>query len=189
MPSNEPWRNPRAAPELDELRARVPAKSLIPAWFRAWWPAVLWAVVVFFASTDIFSSDNTSHIIVPLLHWLFPFLQAEQLEYAHHLIRKSAHFTEYFIFCLLLYRGIRAGQRGWRLSWGLYAWLIAAVYSMLDEVHQSFVASRTASPWDSLLDSTGAFFGLIVVFLFYGLRRGTREERTASEGGPYKTGS
>jgi VanZ family protein len=171
MPSNEPWRNPRPAPELGELRARVPVKSLIPPWVRAWWPALLWAIVLFTGSTDSFSSDNTSHIVVPLLRWLLPFLQAEQLEYAHHLIRKSAHFIEYFTFYLLVYRGMRAGKRGWRISWGASAWFIAAAYSVLDEVHQSFVASRTASPWDSLLDSTGAFFGLIIVFIFYRLKR------------------
>ena len=49
------------------------------------------------------------------------------------------------------------------------AWFNAAAYSALDEIHQSFVASRTASALDSLLDSTGALVALVVLFLFYRL--------------------
>jgi len=167
LSGSEPWRNPRPAPELEELRERVAAKSLIPAWLRAWWPAVVWGIIIFTASTDSFSSQQTAVIIWPILHLLIPSLTVPQFEFIHHIIRKTAHFTEYFIFFLLLFRGIRGGRPGWHWSWAFTAWFIAAAYSALDEIHQSFVASRTASPWDSLLDSTGAFMALFVVFLFY----------------------
>jgi VanZ family protein len=58
-----------------------------------------------------------------------------------------------------------------RFSWAAASLFIAAGYSALDETHQSFVASRTASVWDSLLDSTGAFVALLVVYLFFRLYR------------------
>jgi VanZ family protein len=102
-----------------------------------------------------------------LLRWLIPFISDDRIEAIHFFIRKSAHFSEYFVFYLLLYRAIRGGRNGWHWSWAFAAWFIAAAYSVLDEVHQSFVASRTASPWDSLLDSTGALVALVVLFLFY----------------------
>jgi len=82
------------------------------------------------------------------------------------LIRKSAHFTEYFVFCLLLYRGVRSGRIGWSLMWGFNAFFIAAGYSVLDEIHQSFVPSRGPSAYDSLLDSTGAFVALVMIWLW-----------------------
>ena len=167
MSTSEPWRNPPPAPNLDEVRYRVPPKSLPPPWLIAWLPALLWAVVIFLASTDTFSAYHTGRYIEPALRWLFPFLSAHSVELLHAFIRKGAHFAEYFIFYLLLYRGIRAGRAGWHWSWAFYAWFIAAAYSALDEIHQSFVASRFASPWDSLLDSTGAFAALLVLFLFY----------------------
>jgi VanZ family protein len=44
---------------------------------------------------------------------------------------------------------------------------IAALYSALDEFHQTFVASRGPSAWDSLLDSTGALVALFTVFFLY----------------------
>jgi VanZ family protein len=171
MPSSEPWRNPRPAPSLDEVRHRVPPKSLIPVWLRAWWPALLWGVVIFTASTDTFSSAHTGTVIGAILRWFAPSLSDTTFEIVHHYIRKSAHFTEYFIFYTLLYRGIRGARVGWHWSWAFAAWFIAAGYAALDEIHQSFVASRQASAWDSLLDSCGALFALFVLYLIYRHRR------------------
>lgn len=174
MSGQEPWRNPRPAPPLEEIRARVPAKFLIPGWLRVWWPALLWSGVIYTASTDSFSSDKTGAVLEPILRWLIPSLTQLQFEFIHHIIRKSAHFTEYFVFYLLLFRGIRGDRRGWNWSWAFVALFIAAGYAVLDEIHQSFVASRTASGWDSLIDSSGAFLGLIVVLVFYRLFRSAR---------------
>jgi len=136
-------------------------------WLLAWWPALLWAAVIFSMSTDTFSSEHTGLVIEPILRWFYPAITIEQFELIHHLIRKSAHFTEYFIFALLLFRGIRGARLGWRWSWGLLALFIAAVYSALDEIHQAFVASRTASPYDSLLDTIGASVGIIFLLLWF----------------------
>jgi VanZ family protein len=122
----------------------------------AWLPAILWAVLISYASTDTFSEAHTSLIILPILRWLMPHAGAATLEYAHMFIRKGAHFAEYFIFSVLLLRAVRSDRRGWLLRWALAALALAAGYSALDEFHQSFVPSRTASPWDSLLDTAGA---------------------------------
>jgi VanZ family protein len=75
----------------------------------------------------------------------------------------------------LLYRGVRGDRKGWRWTWGLAALFCAAGYSVLDEIHQSFVASRGASAYDSLLDSIGAFFAMGVLWLWFRGRR-TRGE-------------
>jgi VanZ family protein len=166
----QPWRNPRPAPHLPELQPRL-HKLLIPAWLRVWWPAVAWACIIFTLSTDSFSSEHTANILSPVVHWIVPWLTQDQFDYVHHIIRKSAHFTEYFIFCLLLYRGMRGDRKGWRWTWGISALSVAAGYSILDEIHQAFVASRTASPYDSLLDSIGAFFAFAVLYLWFKLRR------------------
>jgi VanZ family protein len=175
LSTSEPWRNPRPAPNLDQVRHRLPRKSFVPDWLRAWWPAVLWACLIFTFSTDAFSADNTGSILYPILHALIPHLTTAQFHTIHHIIRKSAHFAEYFIFYLVLFRGIRFPQLGWRWTWAWSAWFIAAAYSALDEVHQSFVASRTASPWDSLLDSTGALLALAFLYVFFRLFRFRKE--------------
>jgi len=137
------------------------------SFLRAWWPALLWAVVIFSMSTDTFSSEHTANVLSAVLRWFLPHLSAHRFAVIHHFIRKSAHFTEYFIFCLFLFRGIRGSRAGWRWIWGLSAWFIAAGYSALDEIHQAFVLSRTASAYDSLLDSIGALFAVVVLSLWF----------------------
>ncbi len=171
MPPSEPGRKARPTPTLDEVRYRVPPGSMIPGWLRAWWPALLWSVVIFSASTDTFSSEHTATVFGAILRWFAPSLSDAAFEIIHHFIRKSAHFVEYFIFYLLLYRGIRGARVGWHWSWAFLAWFIAAAYAVLDEIHQIFVPSRGASAWDSLLDSTGALVALLILFLLHRLRR------------------
>ncbi len=158
--------SPEQTAQLNEL-----AESSLRSFLRAWWPAILWAAVIFSMSMDTFSSEHTAMVFSPVLHWLVPHLTDDQFDTIHHYLRKSAHFGEYFIFCLFLYRGIHGSRTGWRWIWGLSAWFIAAAYSALDEIHQAFVASRTASPYDSLLDSAGALFAIVFLWLWFRLRR------------------
>jgi VanZ family protein len=170
----QPWRNPRPAPQLQDVQPRILELHILKL-LVAWWPALLWATVIFSMSTDTFSSEHTGSIIEPILRWIYPAITAEQFEIIHHVTRKTAHFTEYFVFALLLFRGIRRGRPGWRWSWAFGAFFLAAMYSALDEIHQAFVASRTASPYDSLLDSVGALAAML--FLFAWLR--WRQAKTA----------
>ena len=176
----EPWRNPRPAPGVAEIEAHL-RETKPYGWFRAWWPAIVWASIIFVMSTDSFSAEHTASIFEPILRWFFPTLTAHQFKIIHYCIRKSAHFTEYFMFGLLLYRGIRGGRAGWRWTWGLAAFSVAAGYSALDEIHQAFVASRHASPYDSMLDSTGAFLAIIAVWIYYRSRRWGSEARSTPQ--------
>jgi VanZ family protein len=178
VPENQPWRNPRPAPDLHEIRTRVQPSRAV-TWLSAWWPALVWAGVIFSLSTDTFSSEHTASVFEPILKWMVHSLTHDQFEVIHHLIRKSAHFTEYFIFCLLLYRGVRLGRAGWRWTWGVAALSCAAGYSILDEIHQAFVASRTASAYDSLLDSIGAFAAFAALWLWFRFLKRNAHERTA----------
>ena len=162
----QPWRNPRPAPSIPEICAKTPAPRAL-GWFWAWWPAMVWSGVIFTMSTDTFSAEQTKWFFEPILRWLIPGLAQSQYDLMHHVIRKCAHFTEYFVFCVLLFRGVRAGRAGWRWAWGTAALLIAAGYSVTDEFHQSFVASRTASGYDSLLDTTGAAVALLVLWRWF----------------------
>lgn len=174
MAEQQPWRNPRPAPQLAEIQSRMHAPRAW-GWLSSWWPALLWAGVIFLMSTDTFSSEHTGPVFETIFRWLFRELSGEQFAIFHHLIRKSAHFSEYFVFCLLLYRGVRGGRSGWRWTWGIAAVFCAAGYSLLDEIHQAFVASRTASAYDSLLDSTGAFAAFAALWLWFRWRRPARE--------------
>ena len=126
---------------------------------RRWWPAAVWAVVIWVASTDLFSTQHTSQILWPFLKWLFPDISEKTLWLVHHGIRKAAHVTEYFVLSLLVLRGVRGEQSGWRWTWALATLGITASYAALDEVHQLFVSTRDASPMDVVIDTAGAILG------------------------------
>ena len=138
---------------------------------RYWLASALWAALISFLSTNSFSSEHTSRFIIPALRWIFPHASMDTLEVMHAVIRKSAHLTEYFILGLLLYRALRGNDRGWKLKCALWAIVIAATYASLDEFHQSFVPSRTASPWDALIDTIGASAAQIFLKL-WNMKRG-----------------
>jgi len=136
-----------------------------------WLPVVICAACMWTLSTDPFSSGHTGSVIIPVLHRLLPSATPDTLEEIHHLIRKSAHVTEYFIFSLLLFRALRGPRRGWTLRWAILALAIAAVWGALDETHQIFVPSRGPSVVDVMIDTSGAALAQSVVWLC--LRRGT----------------
>jgi len=143
-------------------------------WKRRWLPAIVWAAVISMFSTRYFTSENTATIFVPIVHWLFNSLSLQTIYTLHHIVRKSAHVAEYFIFSLLVLRGIRSDRRGLRLAWALATIAIVFAYASLDEFHQSFVPGRTAAFSDVLIDTSGGALAQAVAALL-ALRAGRRK--------------
>ncbi|HWR58400.1 MAG TPA: VanZ family protein [Thermodesulfovibrionales bacterium] len=121
-----------------------------------WSPVILWMGFIFWMSSGTFSSDNTSSIIKPFLLFLFPRISPQEIDMVHGIIRKCGHVGEYFILGLLLFRAFRAGSNESRMRrWTSSAFLVVLLYAASDELHQSFVATRTASFFDIAIDAVG----------------------------------
>ncbi len=128
---------------------------------------VLWVGIIFFASTGNLSAPNTSRILRPLLVWLFPGITEATLLQAHFVVRKGAHFTEYAVLALLAARAFLSSSRaGLRRRWWLASLALVASCALLDEYHQSFVATRTGTVYDSLIDIAGGASALALVALW-----------------------
>jgi VanZ family protein len=127
--------------------------------------AVAWAGLIFYLSTGTFGGSFTSSLLSQILHVLHLSVSHPTFETLHHLVRKSAHLTEYAIFAILLY-GSRRDERpfDWLPRRALGCLAIAAAYSLTDEFHQMFVPGRGPSIVDCGIDTVGAGLGL---FLFY----------------------
>jgi len=132
-----------------------------------YWGVVLaWMAVISLMSTEPFSAENTSRYIDPLLRYFFPRITAAQFVFWHSVIRKSAHFIEFFILGILSYWALRRGRSPrWRAAWMLQALGLALLYSLGDELHQAFTPSRTPSLFDSGVDSFGAAMSQAVIYL------------------------
>ena len=134
--------------------------------FNKWLPVLLWAGIISFFSTDNFSAPQSSRILGPLLHWLFPDIAEEQLASIHFAIRKLGHCLEYFILAALLYRALY-DENGGRSSTRTAAltMIFTLAWAATDEFHQSWVPSRTASIVDVMIDGFGGLFGTFWMYL------------------------
>jgi VanZ family protein len=134
--------------------------------FRNWGPVVVWAGLIFFFSTDQFSSSNTSRFFGPLLSAIFSGITAEQFDTLHLIIRKLAHWSEYFIFSLLLLRALR-GRFKSPSDLRRAVWIVAVIflYASSDEIHQVFVPSRTPSFADVTIDSFAGICGILWTYV------------------------
>jgi len=127
-------------------------------------PLIAWLVFISFASSDNFNAGNTSRIIGPLILWLFPNTSPDTLAIVHFITRKIAHFTEYAILGFLAARAFRTSpQPAIKQRWFWICVVLVVLYALMDEYHQSYVPSRTASIFDSLIDMAGGLTALIIV--------------------------
>lgn len=131
-----------------------------------WWPALVWAVLIFIFSSSIFSGETTWQLLLPWFKRFFPAAtQAELLE-MHVFVRKCGHAIGYAVLSLLALHGLRRGRAELRPLWLGGAWLLATFYATLDEIHQAFEWGRTGSAWDVLLDSVSAAVALALAALW-----------------------
>jgi VanZ family protein len=143
-----------------------------PSLLRAWWPALVWVVLICFESTDFFSSEHTGGMLYSLLSHFFGQLDLYAFEIFHHYLRKTGHVMGYGMLGLLLLRGWRAtldhdGRQVAKTV--LLSWLGTAFVASMDEWHQSYIPSRTGTWRDAVLDSVAGLVFLSVAYVW--LRR------------------
>ncbi len=149
-----------------------------------WIPAVAWMALVLSASSDVFSAKHTGDILHAVLTWMFGYVDVLTFGLVHHIIRKSAHFTEYAILSALWFRALRLGLPSlWQIRWALVGLVISLSVAVLDELHQSFVPSRTGNGRDVLLDFCGALFAQLLIWYALHRQQAAAESRVPSTRG------
>jgi VanZ family protein len=146
-----------------------------------WFPAVCVAILISVFSTHYFSGEHTAQLIIPILRRFFPSASLHTLHLLHFGIRKAAHITEFGIFSIAVFHGVRGERHGWRPQWALITLLIAMSYAGLDEWHQSFVPMREARFRDVLIDSTGALLAQLLVWGYAKLHNNPARSRGFNE--------
>src|SRR5262249_27456648 len=176
---------PLSSSTLSTRIAVSPSRTL-----RAWVPTFVWLCVLASFSTDTFSSAHTGNILRKIVGFIYPGITPHQFEGLHFLVRKSAHFVSYGLLSLFAFFSWRAtlptvdpshpskpkpglpGTSRWNSRWMRLALLLTLLAASLDEIHQTFIYSRTGSVRDVLLDMTGALFFQLAIWLV--LRREKR---------------
>ena len=85
---------------------------------------------------------------------------------------KLFHVTAYFVLGFLTLGAMPSGPRGYASGPTAWAIILAGLYGVLDEYHQSFIPGRDASVHDVAADLTGVLLG--VGLLFYLVRQFSR---------------
>jgi len=108
----------------------------------SWLPVILWASLIF-----TFSSMTVG--------------SASEFYLQDFLIKKSAHLIEYGILAILLYRALLNYDVNTNKAL-FFAILIAGLYGVSDEFHQSFTPGREPAVRDVIIDMVGATIGVII---------------------------
>lgn len=126
---------------------------------------ILWISLIFIMSSDTGSFDKTMNVSDTVAEQIQGtdghVADQDVVSFADRLnliIRKSGHFIEYMILCILLLKTGESFGIPYKQSAG-YILLICLIIANLDEFYQGFVPGRNASVLDSLIDLGGSFFG------------------------------
>ena len=134
---------------------------------RAWLPVVLGICIIAMESTASLGADHTSAPLRRFYEMIFGVVTPAQWELIHHLIRKCGHFLGYGFIGL-------AWLRAWWMTLpnshfiqdAFLALMGTALVASIDELHQSYLPNRTGTPWDVLLDCSGAIALQLAVYVF-----------------------
>jgi len=141
-------------------------------WVKTWLPVLLAILMIAVESTEWLGADNTSGPLRAVWQAIFGHVSNREWQIIHHYLRKTGHFIGYGLVGL-------AWLRAWWMTLPKSHFLTDAVLALLgtaliaasDEFHQSFVPNRTASPWDVLIDCSGAITLQLIVYTFMRISR------------------
>lgn len=126
-----------------------------------WVYVIIWAAIIFaFSCQSGDSSNNNNRFIIAIFKYIGLDLDAYLGQVSDFIIRKFAHFFEYFIFYYLLYNALIENSN--RKSALIYSLVIVFLYACTDEIHQAFVPGRGPAIRDVLVDTGG---GTLCMFL------------------------
>ncbi|MFV1952054.1 MAG: VanZ family protein [Nitrospinota bacterium] len=108
-----------------------------------WLPVLIYCYIIF-----NFSSRESIRLIPSVSH-----------------IDKVLHMIAYGVLGILLVRAFQKTSTYNRKRIALLAIIFAAIYGISDEIHQSFVVSRTADIYDVIFDTLGAAIAVQVYSL------------------------
>jgi VanZ family protein len=155
-------------------------KSGLIYWVYVWSPVALGIAIIILESTETFGADHTTGPLRRIFESIFGHITDSRWDVIHHLLRKSGHFLGYGFIGL-------AWLRAWWftlphsrfLQDAMLALLGTALIASCDEWHQTYLPNRTGTPWDVLLDCTGAIVLQSIVYIFMRIFKPKRLARAA----------
>ncbi len=168
-----------------------------------WWYVLAWLGVIRAESTDMASANNTSTVLYAVISAIAPHVEHSFVDQLDAVLRKTGHFLGYGILSVLVFLALRNTNRDrirtalrrpwgiyfrdlWRGEWALIGLLATIATASFDEIHQTFIPSRTGRWQDVVIDTCGA---VVIQLIIYSLATRAMRQRGASEPQPELTSS
>ena len=122
---------------------------------------VLWIIVIF--SFSLQSGDESSQLSGGIVAWIVELICPEDFahtEILETIVRKAAHFTEYFILGVLMSLTVRERKCKRYL---FTPWVLGTMVACCDETIQLFSDGRAGRVFDVMLDSSGVLAGCLIL--------------------------
>ncbi|MGH4121368.1 MAG: VanZ family protein [Clostridium sp.] len=136
-----------------------------------WILVIGWMILIFMFSSQPgeVSSENNKFVI-----YIFKFIGLDLNSIlgtlSDFIVRKAAHFTEYFILYILLYRAINT-KKNWGFKVFIWILLMVFLYACSDEFHQAFVPGRGPAFRDVMVDTGGGLTAFLVMYICVTLKK------------------
>ncbi|MGI4757036.1 MAG: VanZ family protein [Janthinobacterium lividum] len=146
--------------------------SVVAWWVFTWVPVVVCVLVLSGESTDTFSSAHTAGWLRHLAEALLGPIHQISWDNANFAVRKTGHFIGYGLVGLSWFRAwlltwqpmfSRRTASTWRAYAASMAIFCTLVCATADEVHQTYIPSRTGLVTDACLDTVGAVTMMLLV--------------------------
>lgn len=136
-----------------------------------WALVIAWAIVIFMFSCQRGEvSNNNNQFVVLILQYIGIDINTN---IGNLIIRKLAHFTEFFILYYLLYNAMISNvSRKKNLIMSL---IFTFLYACSDEIHQSFTPGRGPAFRDVLIDTGGGLLCMIMKLILKKSNKSTRK--------------
>ena len=148
---------------------------------RNWWPVAVWLVIIRLESTEYASSRTTFGLLYQIFTMIFGRVDPRLLLTINEVLRKSGHFVGYAILSLLVFLALKHTHRDrlkpllhrtwgtffrdtWQFDWAVASVLFAVITASLDEIHQSFLPTRTGRWQDVAIDTSGAIMMQLLLY-------------------------
>ena len=132
--------------------------------YLKWVLVITWAIVIFIFSNqtgDI--SNNNNRFVVDLFKLIGVNLDSYFGDMVDFIIRKLAHFSEYFILYYLTYNALIENLS--RKKALIASLAIIFIYACSDEIHQAFIPGRVPGIRDVLVDTGGGLLCMLLRIL------------------------
>jgi hypothetical protein len=148
--NNEPYGPDDSMDSIDQMTQRLDDSSTQPlnhstrSWSRFaryWLSALCWMALIFFLSSLPGSSLSDFGSI-------------------DFFVKKTAHITEYAILYFLLFRAFHSAMVPRKAF--IVSFIIAVLYAISDEYHQTFIPLREGTVRDVIINS----IGIVLMYLF-----------------------